>query len=145
MSYGSSNVYLKKCRLVNLLPLTDRFKLNDLIFMHKIIHNIIPLKLPNYLSFFSGLTRLRSSHLDSLSLVHDLPPYITVGTALNNKSFFFRTLSIWNSLPLDIRQIETSSAFKSGVIKHFWKVILDGLDENEEWLEEVDMSDADYG
>ena len=142
-SYNSFFVYLRKCRQVNLLPITKRFDLNDLILFHKTVYNLIPLKMPDYLSFFNGLSRLRSCHLDSLSFVSTLQPRNASNVSLN-KSFFYRTHTLWNALPLEIRQIESSSAFKNEVIKHLWKLLLmDCDDENADFDPEVCLSDID--
>ena len=37
ISYKSAATYIKRCRQVNILPLKNRFELNDLIFFHKVI------------------------------------------------------------------------------------------------------------
>ena len=97
--YNSIDTYKQKCKTVNLLPLASRFDLNDLILFYKIVYNIIPIKLPDYLSFFDGSTRLRSSHLDNLSLVCNLPSrkFSMTSLILLNKSFYFRTHTIWNA------------------------------------------------
>ncbi|MCP4457899.1 MAG: hypothetical protein GY816_07735 [Cytophagales bacterium] len=142
MSYGSRSVYLRKCKQVDLLPIADRFILNDLILMHKIIYNLIPIKLPNYLSFFSGNSRLRSSHLDSLSLIHNIATLSVAGTHLN-KSFFFRTHTIWNDLPLEIRQISGTSAFKNELRKHLWKLVIKEIHEDDDWAGEEE--EASFG
>ena len=49
-SYHSHDCYLKKCRQANILPLSYRFDLNDLILFHKVVYMLIPLKLPHYVS-----------------------------------------------------------------------------------------------
>ena len=50
---------LRKCKQVKVLPMNKRFVQNDLIFFHKIItyliNNLIPVKMPDYLSLFSGV------------------------------------------------------------------------------------------
>ncbi len=118
--------------------------MNDLILFHKVIYELIPLKLPEYLGFFSGQSRLRSSHLDSLSIVHHLQTDNLNVTYLN-KSFFFRTHLIWNNLPLEIRQITVPSVFKKEVIKHLWKLILMDISEDDNFWknEDVGLSDND--
>ena len=143
ISYNSVFVYIRKCRQVNLLPLTKKFDLNDLIWFHKAVYNLIPLKLPDYLSLFNGISRLRSCHLDNLSFVSNLQPN-NLSNASLKKSFFYRTHTLWNTLPLEIRQIEISSAFKNDVIKHLWKLLLmDCDDENADFDPEVSLSDDD--
>ena len=141
ISYSSFTVYVRKCRQVNLLPLLKRFDLNDLILFHKTVYNLVPLNLPNYLSFFNGISRLRSCHLDSLSIVCTLQPR-NVSNVSVNESFFYRTHTLWNALPFEIRQIQISSAFKNEVIKHLWKLLLMDIDDHD-FDPEVSLSDSD--
>ena len=49
-----------------------KFDLNDLVFFHKVLHDLVPVSMPNYLNLFDGNTRLRSTHLDDLSFVSNL-------------------------------------------------------------------------
>ena len=122
LSYGTNLTYIMKCRFVNLLPLKNIFALNDLVLFHKIIYEHIPAKLPSYLSFFSGITRLRSSHLDTLSIVHNIDTRRFNESQLK-KSFFFRTHTNWNALPKSIRELPDQTSFRTAVIKHFWSNI----------------------
>ena len=123
LSYSDAEVYKRKCRQVNILPLAKRFELNDLTLFHKVIHKLIPLNLPDYLSFFDGISRLRSCHLDRLSIVCNVQLNNT-STASLNKSFFYRTHTVWNALPLEIREIESSVAYVNKVTNHLWKTLL---------------------
>ena len=109
-SYSSWSKYISKCKQADLLPLSERFKLNDLLFLHKVINDLIPVELPNYLSFFQGQSRLRSSHLDSLSLINSITPHSSTNAFA--KSFYYRTHCLWNKLPLEIREIESHHLFK---------------------------------
>ena len=119
MSFQSFSTYLRKCKSINLLPLSSRFELNDLLFLHKVIYNLIPVNLPEYLSFFQGQSRLRSCHLDSLSLVSSISP--RSATNVFAKSFYFSTHCKWNRLPLELRSIGDHKTFKLALIKHLWK------------------------
>ena len=123
-------VYVQKCRLVNLLPMRSIFLLNDLVLLHKILYELIPTKLPNYLSFFSGISRLRSTHLDNLSLVCNLDLNRFRESCLG-KSFFFRTHTSWNDLPKSIREISSSDLFKIALKKHLWSKILEDLENSD--------------
>ena len=78
----------------------------------------MPISLPNYLTFFSGQSRLRRTHLDSLSLVSSITPRSPSNAFAT--SFFFRTHCKWNDLPRDIREIECPKAFKIRVIALLW-------------------------
>ena len=121
LSYQSYDTYINKCKNVNILPIELKFDLNDLLFFHKIIHDQVPIKLPTYLKLFDGQTRLRTTHLDNRSFVSNLP--IGKSTAHLNKSFFYRTHSLWNALPYELREIESTSLFKTTLIKHMWDTL----------------------
>ena len=101
-----------------------RFQLNDLILFHKVIYDLIPIKLPQYFSFFDGETRLRSSHLDTLCVVSNIESH-TVSNIYLKKSFFYRTHTEWNALPLYIRQKSCPTAFKEHLAQYLWKYIAD--------------------
>ena len=138
--YNSYSVYLRKCREVNLLPLSKLFDINDLVLIHKIVHELIPTKLPSHLTLFNGITRLRSTscHLDSLSLVSSLRPSKFNETILI-KSFFFRVHTKWNDLPLEIRQISDIALFRNSVQKYMWQHVLDDIDE----IDDIDDYDTE--
>ena len=123
MSY-SSGQYIRKCRQANLLPMSSRFNLNDLIIFHKIVYNLIPVTLPDYLTFYNGNSRLRSSHLDHLSLECSLLPRNSLSTLLE-KSFFYRTHTVWNSLPLELREVNITTMFRTNLEKYLWKEVLE--------------------
>ena len=73
--------------------------------------------MPDYLTLYSGDTRLRSTHLDNLSFVSNIAS--TTASIKNlNKSFFIRTHTLWNSLPFDIRNSMRISLSISGAYKH---------------------------
>jgi ribonuclease P/MRP protein subunit RPP40 len=127
--YHSQETYIRKCREARVLPLSKRFDLNDLVLFYRVINELIPLKLPNYLTFFDGQSRLRSCHLDSLSLVSSTKPrtnsfLTTTQNSSLNKSFFYRTHLLWNKLPYDLRAIDSFSKFKSNLIKFLWSELL---------------------
>jgi hypothetical protein len=121
-------VYVRKCKQINLLPLSARFDLNDLLFLHKIIYELKPVNLPSYLSFFNGQSRLRSCHLDNLSLVSSIHPISTQCTTRTSNplanTFFYRTHSKWNSLPISLREIRCPDLFKSMLKGHLWKSLV---------------------
>ena len=126
-------MYLRKCREVRILPLAKRFDYNDLVLFYKIIYDLVPLKLPYYLKFYEGTSRLRTCHLDTLSLVSSLKPKSNFTSETNKnsalyKSFYYRVHLHWNLLPLNIRAIESLSKFKTELLKFLWKSILDDTD-----------------
>ena len=56
--YNTLATYIQKCRQVDLLPISGRFDLTELILFHKIVYELSAIKRPFYLSFFSGVSRL---------------------------------------------------------------------------------------
>ena len=132
LSY-SNEVYLRKCKQLNILPLSYRFETNDMILFYKIIHSLIPVNMPNYLTLFNGNSRLRSSHLDELSFVCNLATPMT-GNGTLNKSFFFRSHLLWNTLPFDIRNSPCLSEFKNKLHNYFRNLAVpEQTDSEEEW------------
>ena len=92
--------------------------------------------MPNYINKFDGNSRLRFSHLDELSFVSSILPKSSSTNQLN-KSFFYRTHSLWNNLPLEIRALESRTQFRTKLEAHFWQSLL-----NSESLENTDLSDT---
>ena len=121
MSY-CTETYILKCKQLNIMPIVDRFDFLDLIFFFKVVKGLVPVELPPYLTLYQGNTRLRSSHLDKLCYVSSLSP--RSATNAFAKSFFFRTHTKWNCIPLDIREIDSITEFKSHLTVHMWKNIM---------------------
>ena len=71
----TSTVYFKKCKDLDLLPLRARLDFFDILLFHRIIHNSIPIKLPDYITL-APQTTLRHSHIDPLSFVSKIKPRI---------------------------------------------------------------------
>ena len=53
-SFYPPEVYLQKCKAIDILPLSKKCDFNDLLFCHKIVYNLIPVYLPTFLSFFES-------------------------------------------------------------------------------------------
>ena len=86
LSYSSQIVYIRKCKELNLLPMSLRFDLTDILLLYKIIHGMSPIKFPSYLHFYTG-SSLRSSHLDVYSLVSDIIPNTTASRSKTTNAF----------------------------------------------------------
>ena len=119
-----------------------KFDFNDLLLFHKVLHGLVPVDMPSYLSLFEGQTRLRSTHLDSLSFVSTIVPKSSRIVHLK-RSFFFRTHSLWNALPYELRQIESYSIFKAGLLKHMWDSLISRDLDNGDCLYDFYSSDSD--
>ena len=77
--------------------------------------------------------QFRGVYLDNLSFVSNIAS-TTTSIKSHNKSFFFRTHTLWNSLPFDIRNSIRLSQFKFKLAKHFWsKALSDNEQPEHEW------------
>ena len=112
--------YLKKCYQANLTPMKIFFDINDFSFFHKIVHGKVPILLPEYIELYKGQGRLRQANLDSLSYVCTFTSssYPSIRSPFY-KSFFYRVVHTWNSLPLNLRNIANIHSFKQQAICHY--------------------------
>ena len=60
-------------------------------------------------------------------------------TGLLDKSFFYRTHSMWNHLPLDVREITCNLSFKNKVTEHLWSQLL-ATDDPDMGIGDFDLS-----
>ena len=101
ISYSDNETYIQKCRQIDLLPISKMFDLNDLKFFHKIVHDYVPIRLPEYISKFEGVSRLRENHLDSECYTCNLNhPNISSRSPIF-RNYFYRVIHIWNKLPYE--------------------------------------------
>ena len=85
---------------------------NDMNIFHKFVYKIIPVTMPDYLTLYSGDSRLRSTYFDNLSFVSNIASTTTSISNLN-KSFLFRSHMLWNFLPFDL----TKANQQLGILK----------------------------
>ena len=137
----SHEVSISKCKQVNIPPLSFRFSFNDMNLFHKIVYKTIPVNILDYLTLYSGDSRLRRTHLDNLSFVSNIAS-TTTSIANLNKSLFFRSHTLWNSLPFDILHLMRLSQFKIKLSKHLWSI---ALSDNEQPEHEWSFQSSDEG
>ena len=94
---------------------------NDMNLFHKVIYKKNPVTMPDYLTLYSGESRIRSTHLDNLSFVSNIS-LTTTSISNLNKSFFFCSHTLWNFLPFDLRNSMRPSQFKIKLVKHYWNM-----------------------
>ena len=144
-SYSVDDLYYLHCKELEILPIKFRFDYHDLKTLHLIINGFSCVGLPDYLKFYSGSTRLRSSHLDHLSLVSDVSPRGNSQSSSRSgfaNSFFYRSYLMWNRLPLSLREIVRPSLFKTELIKYIWNEFVFRV-ENDASRTESELSDFD--
>ena len=126
-SYSTVDIYYRKCRELNILPMNMRFDLSDLVLFHKIVHLLIPMKIPEYISRYTGSSRLRNSHLDSMSFIFNNAYPTRDSRSKLYKSFYYRTIHTWNALDFNTRNTADIVEFKRVTKRHLWDKILEGL------------------
>ena len=139
ISYSNNDLlYYSHCKQLNIFPVRFRFDFHDLKLFHLIIYKFSCIKLPSYLHFFEGRSRLRFTHLDNLSLVSDISSNSINTTTKRGfaNSYFYRTHLLWNRLPLHLREIVRPSEFKTKLIDFIWRelVIVNDDHENDAFL-----------
>ena len=113
----SNTEYISKLQSLDILPLYYKFALTDLITFHKVVHHLIPVSLPQYLT-----SRSNTRSCDSLTFCIDNSIKNRTMNVFNS-SFFPRTISPWNSLPFELRSEVCINKFLSGVKTFFWTKI----------------------
>ena len=78
----------------------------------------------------------------SVRIVCNVQPNNT-STASLNKSFFYRTHTAWNALPLEIREIESSDAYVNKVTNYLWKTLLTDTENTDDLNFEPYLSEED--
>ncbi len=128
ISYSNYDpLYYVHCKQLNILPIKFRFDYHDIKLLHSIIYNFSCVRLPEYIKFFSGSTRLRSTHLDRLSLVSSITPSGSAESSTRrgfSNSYFYRAHLNWNKLPFLLRETIRPGKFKRDLINYFWNEII---------------------
>ena len=129
-SYSSNNLlYYTHCKQLDILPIKYRFDYHDLKLFHQIVHKLSYIKMPPYLHFFEGRSRLRFTHLDRLSITSDIIPACRFSDNNTKRgfsnSYFYRTHMLWNRLPYTLRAVTNPGELKSKLIDYIWKNMVD--------------------
>jgi hypothetical protein len=115
----STTEYSKKLEELKLLPICLKFLHADLTLLQKIIYSHIPISFPSYLHMynrdadFTRPTRFQCER-DNLQIVCTerarIDPF--------SQSFFYRTHTAWNELPLSLREISDQCEFSVKLKSH---------------------------
>ena len=119
----SKTEYYQKLRKLDILPMAQKFDMNDLTLFHKIFYYpTAHLCLPRYLQrkevhdpLIHHNTRTAASS-DELQLKCNVLPRINAFKF----AFFFRSTQIWNQLPHNIRETKKCSIFKCKLKGYLW-------------------------
>ena len=112
----------------------------DFKFFHSIVYNFSCVKLPDYLTLFSGSTRLRSTHLAQLCFVSSVQPRGTTATDSRRgfaNTFFYRAYLLWNRLPFSLREVEYPGMFKRKLVDYIWTELVSNPEGNDTIRSEI--------
>ena len=119
----SAEVFRAKQKELGILPIRLKFIHNSVSLFYKIVNNLIDIDLPHYLTIVSPeaarFTRGTASVFDD----NDKSTYsCAIAPKCNNfrNSFFYRTMLLWNAIPLNIRRINGVSNFKHELTTFLW-------------------------
>ena len=84
----TDELYAIRCKQADILPLQLHFELNDLVFFYKIIYELKPVSLPDYISPYTGDSRLRKAYMDNMSFVINDNTSIPLDNVHSNSKFF---------------------------------------------------------
>ncbi len=127
----SDEKYAEELRKLKILPMKLKFIYNDLVLFYKIVNELVPIEFPDHISVCtaegSRLTR-QNAAVHNLNDVSTYCCSITPSTDALKNSFFFRTMLNWNRLPVDIRQSDCLTLFKSALTGYLWSPDVDWPD-----------------
>ena len=122
----SKSEYFYKLKLLDILPISLKFDLNDLKLFNKVVYGVSCITFSDYLvnntdgqpnRHFQRQTR-HTNLSDRLKFKCSIIPRVDAFA----DTFFHRTYLKWNDLPLQIREIEINYHFKTRLKQHFWMI-----------------------
>lgn len=100
--------YVERCQDLKLLPLSFRREITDLLFLYKILHDVIDVDFSDTVHIIDhDQSNLRSANNGPVLSAH------FARTETFKASYFNRITLLWNSLPMHIRQSSSLNVFKS--------------------------------
>ena len=100
-----------------------KFIYTDLVLFYKIVNELVPIYLPTYITICTP-DQVRNTRVNAA--IHDLSDSssyrcsVTPNCDAFKTSYFYRSMTKWNSLPPSIRQAERISIFKSSLVDFLW-------------------------
>ena len=113
LGYPDSLNYRERCIDLNILPMSFRREISDLVFLHKCIHGVYDVDINENLEFVTVQSRLRSGNQGTLLRNQ------RVATDTFKYSYFNRVVRMWNALPRNLRDCLDFKTFKSGLNRFY--------------------------
>ena len=119
----SEDVFFAKQKELEILPIRLKFIQNSLILFYKIVNGLIGICLPDYITVAEATNLRYTRNTAPVVDGYDTSTYccsIVPNCDSFRNSYFFRTMMLWNSLPVYIRQCEQISSFKVKLTGFLW-------------------------
>ncbi len=120
----SNDYYTQKLIDLDILPMAQKFVFNDMVMLYKIINNIVPVSLPNY------ITLRENTRSSSNGSTLGIDPELVCHPIKNifGQSFFPRSISIWNHLSRETKESESIGTFKAKLNSYLWNLVTSNSD-----------------
>ena len=127
----SEIMFYEKQKELKILPIRFKFLYNDLLLFYKIVNGLVPICLPDYITVAEAeqvrYTRRTAPIVDHVDTSTFHSSIVATCDSFRN-SFFYRTMIIWNNLPVSVRQSDLISSFKNSLVKFLWAADTDWPD-----------------
>ena len=114
--------YFEKLSRLNLLPIYNYFSIKKLKLFHRIMNNQISIERPSYIVPYRSTRHSNNNNL-TVSMENNEGVIRPFGN-----SFFPSTISIWNSIPDDIKSIPSETLFLSKTKGYIWNVLASNIE-----------------
>ena len=116
-------MFFEKQKELNMLPIRLKFVHNALTVFYKIVNKLLDVSMPEYIhKVHPQVLRFTRTNANTIHC-RDTSSYscaILPNCNAFRNSFFYRTMLLWNVLPIDIRNIDKISSFKRELTKYMW-------------------------
>ena len=124
----SNLVFLNKQQELDILPMKFKFLYSDLVLFYRIVNDDVKIELPCHISRIEpqdvkNTTRSSKSISDGSDNLKFKSKIIPKVNCFQN-SYFVRTMSSWNDLPFDIRNVDSLEKFKTLLKEHLWFILI---------------------
>ncbi|MCP4458353.1 MAG: reverse transcriptase family protein, partial [Cytophagales bacterium] len=119
-SYSYSNdYYTQKLIDLDILPMAQKFVYNDMVMLYKIINNLVPVSLPDYV-----ILRINTRSSANANML-GIDPELVCHPIKNifGHSFFPRSISTWNHLPKETKESVSIGTFKANLNSYLWNLV----------------------
>ena len=115
---------LPHLKSLHFLPVKFRIKFKIAVLTHKCLHGYAPTYLKNSITSRSVLARYSLRVNDDYWLLQTIT---SLNFARSQSMFSYASPKVWNSLPLSVREIETSYLFKKSLKAYYFNLAFENI------------------